>query len=75
MSLRGIGDRWLAGEAVPGVTFRHNDAVEITSGEHAGSAGVILLLMGLRPEPRYLVELRRERRDVRVPQSALLRME
>lgn len=75
MSLRGIGDRWLAGEPVSGVTFHHNDAVEITTGEHAGSAGVILLLMGLRPEPRYLVELRRERRDVRVPQSSLRRRE
>ena len=74
MSLRGIGDRWLAGEAIPGVTFGHNEAVEITKGEHEGHAGAVILLMALHPEPRYLVQLREGRRDVRVSQSALRRM-
>lgn len=75
MSLRGTGDRWLAGETVPGVTFGHNETVEITDGEHAGQAGTVILLMALRPEPRYLVQLREGRRDVRVRQSALRRVE
>lgn len=75
MTLRGIGDRWLAGESVPGVTFGHNDAVEITEGEHVGEKGTIILLMALHPEPRYLVQLQEGRRDVRVRQSALRRME
>ena len=75
MSLRGIGDRWLAGESVPGVTFGHNDAVEITEGEYAGETGMIILLMTLHPEPRYLVQLREGRRDVRARQSALRRLE
>ena len=75
MSLRGIGDRWLGGDSVPGVTFGHNDTVEITTGEHAGASGVILLLMAMRPEPKYLVQLRDGGGDVRVLQSALRRTE
>lgn len=28
MSSRGLGDRWLAGERIPGVTFALNDPVQ-----------------------------------------------
>jgi hypothetical protein len=67
--MRGAGDRWLAGEQVEGVAFALNDAVEITNGANDGAHGTIVLLLGLAPEPSYLVAL--PGGDVRVPQSAL----
>jgi hypothetical protein len=71
MSTRGAGDRWLAGERPHGVTFDHHDAVDITEGRYAGESGVVVLLLGLQPEPRYLVALGAGRGDVPVRQSAL----
>lgn len=69
---RGAGDRWLAGEALPGVHFALHDAVEIITGELDGERGTILLLTGLAPEPSFLVALTGGR-DVRLRQSALRR--
>jgi hypothetical protein len=69
-SIHGVGDRWLAGEQVPGVLFGHHDAVEIAGGPHDGSRGTVALLLALSPEPRYLVALG-ARGDVRVSQSSL----
>lgn len=69
---QGIGDRWLAGERVDGVAFALHDRVEVTAGPCDGERGTISLLMGLAPEPSYLVTLA-SRRDVRVRQSALRR--
>lgn len=66
--IRGLGDRWLAGQEVPGVCFEHHDAVEIVGGPHDGSRGTIALLVGLAPEPSYLVTIG-ARGDVRVRQS------
>jgi hypothetical protein len=54
---RGVGDRWLAGETVPGVEFRLHDRVQITTGRHAGAIGGVVLLTLLHPEPSYLVSL------------------
>ncbi len=71
MEARGLGDRWLAGDAIPGVLFAHNDAVEIADGPYSGASGSIILLMGVRPQPTYLVELGSGRGDVRVRQSEL----
>jgi hypothetical protein len=68
--MRGVGDRWLAGQEVPGVRFAHHDPVEITAGPHDGARGTIALLIGLVPEPSYLVALG-ARGDVRVRQSLL----
>jgi hypothetical protein len=73
MNLRGVGDRWLAGEPVDGVRFGLNEDVEVLRGPHAGASGSILLLLSLHPEPVYLVGLGSRARDVRVPQSALRR--
>lgn len=67
---RGLGDRWLAGEAVDGVAFALHDAVEVVAGPLDGERGSITLLMGLSPEPSYLVTLAGGR-DVRMRQSAL----
>jgi hypothetical protein len=71
VTLRGTGDRWLAGEAVPGVDFALHARVEIAAGPHAGAFGSVLLLTGLAPEPGYLVALGDGGRTVRVRQSAL----
>lgn len=70
---RGVGDRWLAGERIPGVEFARSDPVEIVQGTRTGSSGVIALLVALEPEPAYLVELATGAGDVRVRQSALRR--
>jgi hypothetical protein len=71
MSIRGVGDRWLAGEAVPGVAFAHNEVVEVVTGPHTGTRGAIVLLLGVEPEPVYLVQLGSKQSDVRVRQSGL----
>ena len=69
-SIRGVGDRWLAGEVVPGVSFGLHDRVQIAAGRHAGAMGGVVLLTLVRPEPTYLVALG-DGSAVRVRQSAL----
>jgi hypothetical protein len=71
MSVRGIGDRWLAGEAIDGVAFQRHDPVGIVGGRHEGQTGRIELLMNVEPEARYLVKLDDGERLVPVNQSAL----
>jgi hypothetical protein len=71
MTIRGLGDRWLAGDAVPGVAFAHNETVEILAGSRAQQRGTIALLLGVEPEPVYLVALSDGRGDVRLRQSEL----
>jgi len=73
MSVRGIGDRWLAGETIDGVTLHRHDPVEIVAGRHEGQFGRIELLMDVEPEARYLVKLDEAERLVPVNQSALRR--
>ena len=69
MRHRGAGDRWLAGEPLPGVRFAAHDAVEVLIGKREGERGTILLLVALEPEPAYLVEIAGAR--LRLLQSAL----
>jgi hypothetical protein len=71
LNLRGVGDRWLAGEAIAGVKFAQNDPVEIVSGSEAGEGGAVILLLDLESDPLYLVELGSGRGDRKVRQSAL----
>ena len=70
MTIRGTGDRWLAGEPVDGVSLALHQAVEIVGGPADGQRGTVALLMGLTPEPSYLVTLEAGG-DVRVRQSFL----
>ena len=70
-SLRGVGDRWLAGERLPGVEYALHDRVVITGGPHAGAVGSIALLAAVGPEPAYVVTAAGLPRPVRVRQSAL----
>jgi hypothetical protein len=71
LETRGLGDRLLAGEAIDGVLFAHHDTVSIVEGPHSGGIGSIVLLMGIRPQPTYLVEMGSGRGNVRVRQSEL----
>ncbi len=74
MSIRGQGDRWLAGEPVAGVEFEHHARVEIVRGVRAGQQGTIAFLMNLDADPGYLVRLDSGAGEVRVRQSALRRL-
>ena len=67
MSVRGLGDRWLAGEPIAGVAFAQGARVVAPDGR----TGRILLLMSGPPDPLYLVELDGDARPRRVRQSAL----
>jgi hypothetical protein len=72
---RRIGDRWLAGETLPGIGFARHDSVLVAEGRYQGRVGTISLLLTPPPDPLYLVELRGEpAADVRVRQSALQRV-
>jgi hypothetical protein len=82
MPAHGAGDRWLAGESIPGVTYAQDDEVEIVAGNHAGRRGRVLLLVALVPEPVYLVALQvgddtttGTEIAVRTPQASLRRVE
>ena len=69
MTGSGLGDRWLAGERIAGVTFALNDAVEVVAGRLTGQGGTVVLLMAVTPEPVYLVAT--SAGDARVRQSEL----
>jgi hypothetical protein len=71
VSVRGLGDRWLAGDAIDGVAFAHHEAVVLRAGPHAGSPGRVLLLASGPPDPHYLVRVDGEPRPLRVRQSEL----
>jgi hypothetical protein len=75
MSGPGLGDRWLAGDRIPGVAFALNERVEIAEGRFGGRAGTVLLLMAVAPEPRYLIGLGADGGDVRIRQSQLRALE
>lgn len=70
MTARGLGDRWLAGEPVPGVAFAHNERVTFVGGRYDGDEGTVVLLMAIEPEPAYLVS-HAQGGEVRVRQSSL----
>ena len=46
---------WAAGHRPPGIGFGPGDAVEAIAGPQHARRGVIVLLVGIVPEPRYLV--------------------
>jgi hypothetical protein len=75
VNIRGLGDRWLAGEPVPGVAFARNDSVSILGGPYAKENGVVVMLLDVRSEPVYLIALGAGGGDVRVRQSGLRAVE
>jgi hypothetical protein len=67
----GLGDRWMAGEPIAGVTFALHDPVQVADGAYAGRVGRVLLLAAPPPAAAYLVALDGEGAPVRVAQAAL----
>ena len=51
----GLGDRWLAGEAVEGVAFGPGQQVTFARGPRAGERATVLLLVAVQPAPTYRV--------------------
>ena len=72
--IRGVGDRWLAGEAIDGVDFPLHARVMLTLGRHAGKTGTVAFLMNLDEDPLYLVELQDGSGDVRVRGAGMRRL-
>jgi hypothetical protein len=50
-------DGWMTNDLPEGVTFGVEAAVEIRFGQRRGTKGTVIGLLGLEPQPRYLVEL------------------
>ena len=51
-------DSWMAGDLPAGVKFGQNAPVKIRfGGACQGARGVVISLVGLEPEPRFLIEL------------------
>ena len=50
-----VVDAWMVGSLPDAVEFRPNDAVAVVAGPRRGAKGVVIALVGLEPEPRYLV--------------------
>ena len=53
----GVDNGWMAGHQPDGVLFGLGDTVEVLAGLRRGQTGAVIALLGLEPEPRYLVEL------------------
>lgn len=68
---RGLGDRWLAGDALPNVAFALHDPVWVHEGRHAGRGGRVLLLLDASADPLYLVALDGVGHGARIRQSLL----
>jgi hypothetical protein len=71
MELHEAEARWVTCQPIPGVLFRLNDPVAIQAGDHAGEVGCAIALLGLTPEPLYLVELEPNGQEVEILQSHL----
>ena len=67
----GIGDRWLRGEALPGVAFALHDRVAIAGGSRDGAHLAVALLLAVAPHPLYLVTLDDDAGELKVRQSSL----
>jgi hypothetical protein len=65
---------FLANRPIPGVSFQHNDSVDITGGEHAGDSGSIVSGDWIGKDPAYLVEPG-SGQDVVISQPLLRRIE
>ena len=73
VTVRGLGDRWLGGEAIDGVAFAQHEPVVVRAGRLAGRVGRVLLLASGPPDPHYLVAVDDEPRPLRLRESELER--
>jgi hypothetical protein len=72
MRSQDLGQAFLNRESIPGVTFWHNDYVRVVSGPPAGSAGSLVTVLTVHPEPQFVLELE-SGFDVEVCQSEIER--
>lgn len=61
---------FFAHRSLPGIAFKHNDAVDVVGGEYVGSSGSIVSVEELGEELSYLVELS-SGQDAVISQSSL----
>lgn len=66
-----IQDAFYAGKRSESVKFVINDAVEMTTGEHAGKLCAVISIQRLEPEVVYLVEHGKDGSSIIVSESAL----
>jgi hypothetical protein len=59
-------------EAIPGVSYWHDDYVRVIAGPYSGSSGSLVTVLSLPPKPRFLLELE-SGFDVEVLQSEIER--
>lgn len=52
------------------VKFAYNDSIEVTSGDHAGKKGIIVLLIEMDPQPQYMLSLD-DGTDIEITQDGL----
>lgn len=72
MDTASLGQAFLDRTPISGVKFWHNDYVRVVTGPHAGSAGSLVTVLSLQPEPRFVLELE-SGFDVEVLQSEIQR--
>ena len=66
-----LDNLWFSFQAIPGVRFKLNDAVQIKSGEHGGKFGSVISLVSTDPIPTYVIELGSGDAEVEMPESDL----
>jgi hypothetical protein len=52
------------------VKFAYNDSIEVTSGDHAGKKGIVVFLIEMEPEIKYMLSLD-DGTDIEVGQGAI----
>jgi len=70
MSTRDLEQAFLNREPIDGVLYFHNDFVRVVAGPHGGTAGSLVTVLSLEPEPRFVLELE-SGFDVEVLQSEI----
>lgn len=57
MAAPSLAQAFLDRSEISGVAYRHNDYVHVVAGPHSGSAGSLVTILTLVPEPRFVLEL------------------
>ena len=69
-----LAQNFLDHTPIHGVEYEHNDFVRIVKGAYAGKSGSLVSVLGLEPEPQFVLELE-SGFDVEVFQSELAHFE
>ena len=66
-----LESQWITPAGVPGVNYRFSDLVVIKTGKYSGQTAEVISLIGLDPEPTYVVVLPLDEKSAVLPQSEL----